>query len=152
MPDGSMAPIESAWPVGRAGRAAWVAGEAGRGTTTDSFVGSPDGSVLYAAGRDPDTEPLETISNGIYAFDAETLAVIGHWVPIATYESLGITADGRYLMALGPPTPVEAATQGNVGPSLVLHDARSGEAVAILRRVPGSLGGVPAFLVPRPDS
>ena len=150
VPSGEMHPIEASWPVGRGGAAAWVTGDGGRGSTDGGFVGSPDGSVLYAAGQEPNPAPLETISNGIYAFDADTLAVVGHWVPLATYDSLGITADGRYLMALGLPSPAELAVYGNVGPSMVLHDTGSGEAVAILRRIVTRLDGRPSFLVPRP--
>jgi hypothetical protein len=149
-PDGSLAPTEAPWPAPRTSRAAWSIGRLGHSADTGPLIGSPDGAVLYTAGIDPESEPLQTLSNGIYAFDAETLKIVGHWIPVATYASLGITADARFVLAFGQPSPVELAAQGNHGPSIGIHDARSGGIVAILRRVEGQLGGHPSFLVAEP--
>ncbi len=62
---------------------------------------SPDGTRLYALGSA--LAGNEIGSSGIFVFDASTLESIDHWDPTADFESVAISADGRFVYAAGAP-------------------------------------------------
>jgi hypothetical protein len=139
-------PSEAAAPDPGAGRANWAPGSWSRWPAT--LVGSPDGSVLYAvgysAGRINGQETA--VATGIYTFEAETLRLVGIGAPAGSYTSIGVTADGAYVLSVGENDPTNVGTGGV---ALVAHDASTGKAVLILRRIESRIGGYPSFLVPR---
>jgi hypothetical protein len=104
------------------------------------FVASPDGSMLYGIGSD----------SGIYAFDAETLGLVGRWDAAVVYEAIGVSPDGAYLFGVGDPDPREVVTFGDQGGTLAVHAADTGDQVLVLRRIDTRLEGRPGFLLPRP--
>jgi hypothetical protein len=130
-------PVDTLWQSGAPASSLW----------SSSIVGSPDGSLLYVAGNPPPSVEFESqfSSTGIWVLDAATLAVVDHWQPEAEYLWLGLTPDGRYVMAFGSPSSAEIQAHGNYGPLLTFHDAASGAAVLIIRSVVTQLGSEPYF-------
>jgi hypothetical protein len=61
---------------------------------------TPDGSRVYAIGVSS-INPNEVGSTGVYAFDANSLASVGHWQPTADFTSIAVSADGRFVYAAG---------------------------------------------------
>ena len=80
----------------------------------------------------------------------QTLALVGHWLPGARYDWIGLTADGRHLLGVGRPSSLESTYHPNRGPSLVIHDTTDGAIVEIIRRIQAQLGNVPTFLIAAP--
>lgn len=139
-------PEAPVWPA-RTGTAVWqpFAG------ALAPLVGSPDGSVVYAIGLMPNPDAIGVVpeaSTGIWAFDASSLALIGHWAPAATYDTLALTADGATLVGFGNPTDDEVARFGSHGPLVVFHDAHDGTVLSVLRGLATGLGGFPQPLAP----
>ena len=64
-----------------------------------TLVGSPDGRLLFAIGEGPD----EDSSSGVWVFDALTLELVERWPAKASYGSLALLEDGRWLAAIGRP-------------------------------------------------
>ena len=64
-----------------------------------TLVGSPDGQLLYAIGRGPESDS----SSGVWVFDARTLELVERWPAKAAYQSLALLDDGRFLAAIGSP-------------------------------------------------
>jgi hypothetical protein len=87
-------------------------------------------------------------STGIWAFDADSLAIVGHWAPAADYIALGITADGGTLIGVGHPPGEEVDQFGNHGPLVVFHDARDGSVLSVIRGLTLRAGGDPFPLAP----
>jgi hypothetical protein len=104
------------------------------------FVASPDGSMLYGIGSD----------SGIYAFEAETLGLVGRWDAAVVYEAIGVSPDGAYLFGVGDPDPREVVTFGDQGGTLAVHAADTGDQVLVLRRFDTRLEGRPGVLLTRP--
>jgi hypothetical protein len=143
-------PADSPWPITGTERVAWEP----RGwrprllqRVLRPIVGSPDGTVVYTAGYRPArTGPASSESSGIWAVDAGSLAIVGHWDPVSTYNALAMTPGGDYVIALGAMHPNDVEAFGNLGPTMALHDARGGSFAVILRYV----GAVETLLVPEP--
>jgi hypothetical protein len=98
--------------------------------------------LLYATGL---TGPGGD-STGVWVFDAQSLALVAHWPSLAAYRSLGLTNDGRYLIAIGGEGAAELDTFGQHGSELAIHDVADGSAVVILRQLELQFGGTPALL------
>jgi hypothetical protein len=131
------------WPRGAGGFG--DAFQGARGVQPRTLVGSRDGRVLYAIGFFPDSRSVGAArSSGIWAFDADTLAVVGHWGPAGDYDAVALTPDGAYVIGLG--SPLQAESLGSHGRTIAFHDARTGQLGLVLR---GDTSGV-AFLVPEP--
>lgn len=90
-----------------------------------TLVGSPDGRLLYAIGEGPD----EASSSGVWIFDAETLELVERWPAKASYRSLALLEDGRWLAAIGRPGVDEAGGRARWGTSLTVHDTTTGRVV-----------------------
>jgi hypothetical protein len=149
---------EAAWPSRPPASAIWAPRGAGPfdpdqfqrtpGIQLRSLVASRDGNVIYAAGFVPGSDELgRGRSNGIWAFNAETLAVLGHWDPVAEYDALAMTPDGRWVIALGDAASPEVEAFGNHGRTIAFHDARTGQLGLVLRHDVSGLG----FMVPEPS-
>ncbi len=98
------------------------------------LVGSRDGRYLYAAGLDMREEGLRTAiarSTGIWVFEAATLELVRIIPPAATHDALSLTADGRYLLALGVAGLDEDGRPSDWATSVSIFDARTG---ALLQR------------------
>jgi hypothetical protein len=102
------------------------------------LVISPDGKRIYAIGIDL-TGSGAIGSHGIFAFDEGTLAQIEHWATTVDFDSLAISADGRFLYAAGA-FGVDAT--GALVPdeaSITVYDTTDGS----VRPIAGDLGGTP---------
>jgi hypothetical protein len=144
----SARPAETAAPTQRLGLAHWQPLRPAWDSTQSPVVGSPDGAILYGVGlatSSPASEPTTIAPTGIWAFDAASMAIVGHWAPIATYTSLGETADGRLLIALGTALPDEAAF-GSEGTEITYVARDDGAPVLLARRVDTTLGWPPMLL------
>ena len=153
--DATFAP-EAPWPSPVGEQTIWAPRGAGRfepeafqgtpGVQPRTLVGSRDGRVIYTIGFRADGGFVdESRSSGIWAFDADTLGLIGHWDPAGEYDELAMTPDGAYVIAIGGPLQTESF--GNHGRTIAFHDARTGELGLVLRN---DVSGV-AFLVPEPS-
>jgi hypothetical protein len=90
-----------------------------------TLVGSPDGRLLFAIGEGPD----EDSSSGVWVFDAQTLELVERWPAKASYGSLALLDNGRWLAAIGRPGVDEAGGRARWGTSLTVHDTTTGRAV-----------------------
>ncbi len=90
------------------------------------LVASPDGTRLFALGLIPGPSEVG-VSTGVWVFDADTLELLDHWTPRALLTSLAVSADGRFVYAIGA-TGYDA--DGNPNPrwtaSVTVYDARNG--------------------------
>jgi hypothetical protein len=142
-------PAETAPPAPRLHGARWQPLRPAWDVGSMPLVGSPDGSILYGVGIQPSGTPDGSTvlgSTGIWAFDAETLAIVGHWPPLATYVSISTTADGGMLIAEGPGLPADVSTMGSQGTELAFVDPVDGKPVALLRRLELQTGQTPQLL------
>ena len=73
----------------------------------DLIVVSADGTRVYALGI-ASPEPASRGSAGVYAFDASTLAPLGHWAPQADLTSIAVSSDGRHVYAAAQGGPSAA--------------------------------------------
>jgi hypothetical protein len=149
---------EAAWPSRPATSTVWAPRGAGPfdpeqfqdtpGVPLRRLVASRDGNIIiYAAGAAPSPTDLQPPqSDGLWAFDAESLAVLGHWDPVGEYDAVALTPDGRYVIALGDASLAEIQAFGNHGRTIAFHDARTGELGLVIRHDVSAR----AFLVPEP--
>lgn len=107
-----------------------------------SLAISADGSRLYALGTtvtDP-TSP-EGGSGGVWVFDTSSLAIVGHWAPLADYISVTL-ADGGLVLAAGMPGVDTSGVQNDQqDASVVAYDAATGSVRIIAGQVQGSSAG-----------
>ena len=95
------------------------------------FLADPGGTRLYGLGlREPDTSSGNGFnaygSTGIWVLDPASFTLVDHWAPAAAYGSIGLSRDGRWMLAVGQP---DADTDGNNTawpPSVAIHDTRDG--------------------------
>ncbi len=112
-----------------------------------AIVVSPDGDRIYALGVTRGSAGQElTGSDGVYVFDAVTLAPVGHWQATADFVSLAVSRDGRFVYASGLPGVDAAGGQDREqGASITVFDATDGS----VRLLAGQLGnGVLTFPLP----
>jgi hypothetical protein len=90
-----------------------------------TLVGSPDGRLLYAIGTGSDPGS----SSGIWVYDAQTLQPIERWPALASYESVTLFEDGRWLAAVGRPGVTATGGPAEWGTSITIHDTTTGRPV-----------------------
>jgi hypothetical protein len=106
-----------------------------------SVIVSPDGTRVYAIGiREGVNEREVTGSAGVFAFDADTLEVVGIWQPTADFVSLAVSADGRFVYAAGLPG-FDAAGRVRLGQqaSITVYDTVNGAPRLIAGQLPGGM-------------
>jgi hypothetical protein len=108
------------------------------------IVVSPDGGRVYAIGVGS-PGPAGRGSTGIYAFDATSLAQVGHWDPTADFISIAVSADGEfvYASALGGVDADGVASRN--GASVTVFDATDGS----VRLIAGKLGSTDLWFANR---
>ena len=85
-------------------------------------------------------------STGIWVFDGREFALVDRWAAAAAYGSLGLSDDGRWLMATGVPGADADGNAASWEASLTIHDTVDGRPALQL----GSLGAdSQIFLMPR---
>jgi hypothetical protein len=99
------------------------------------LVISPDGSRVYALGV-TSSAPTSRGSTGLYAFDAASLAPVGHWEPTADFTSIAVSADGRFVYASALGGVDAAGRASSNGSSVTVFDASDGS----VRLIAGELG------------
>ena len=112
---------------------------AAKSSLRGGIVLSPDGARVYAIGvRSESSGPESGGSNGVFAFDAATLANVAYWPPTADFVSLAVSRDGQSVYAAGLPD-VDAAgvTNRHFSASITVFDAKDGS----VRLIAGQLGG-----------
>jgi hypothetical protein len=104
-----------------------------------SVVVSADGTRVYAIGVEDGVDEREVSgSTGVFAFDSDTLEVLGIWRPTAAFVSLAVSGDGRFVYAAGLPG-VDADGRVRLGQqaSITVFDTRDGSP----RLIAGQLAG-----------
>lgn len=90
------------------------------------LVISPDGTRLFALGLTWGTSEVGA-STGVWVFDADSLELLGRWAPRALLTSLAISADGRFVYAVGAPGyDVDGFPNTRWRASVTVYDARTG--------------------------
>jgi hypothetical protein len=106
-----------------------------------ALVVSADGSRVYALGIGAPNASGDSGSTGVYAFDATSLAAIGHWTPTADFFSLALAPDGGSLYASGQ-AGVDAGGHSSVDEaSITVYDTADGS----VRLIAGRLGSDSLF-------
>src|SRR4029077_12109176 len=110
--------------------------------------------LLYAVGAQAGigtgrTGPL-LASTGIWAFDAQTLGLVAHWTAAAMYDQVGVSPDGRYVLAVGLEGMTADGRLADWDSSLVIHDVRDGRAVEQIGHLVGDEGFFVDLLAPGP--
>ena len=108
-----------------------------RGLTSSNnlIVVSADGTRVYTLGiASPD--PTSRDSTGVYAFDAATLAPVGHWPAQADLTSISVSDDGRYVYAAADGGPSAARDPApEFGASITAYDTSDGSVALIAGRL-----------------
>jgi hypothetical protein len=134
-------PLDSLAALGRqVGR--WLAPPvAAKVLVRPALVASPDGTRIYGLGVEGLIGDGSGGSRGIYAFDAATLAPIGHWTPTADLESIAISPDGRFVYAAAPSGVDATGALAQNAASITAYDTTDGS----VRLLAGNLGGDSLF-------
>ena len=100
------------------------------------IVVSADGTRVYTLGiasSDPDDQGD---SAGVYAFDASTLAPLGHWAAQADFSSIAVSEDGRHAFAAAPGGTTAAGDPGpEFGASITAYNTSDGSVALIAGRL-----------------
>jgi hypothetical protein len=99
------------------------------------LVLSPDGTRVYAIGVGF-ASPSGGGSTGVFAFDAATLAQLGHWDPTADFTSIAVSGDGRFVYAAAQGGVDALGVASRNGASVTVFDATDGS----VRLIAGELG------------
>src|SRR5436190_655529 len=92
-------PLDALASMGRR-LGSWIAPPAAAKVLLDpGIVVSADGTRVYAIGVTSSSDPSARGSTGVFAFDASTLAPLGHWAATADFTSIAVSADGRFVYA-----------------------------------------------------
>lgn len=106
---------------------------------TPPVVPEPGGSRLFAIGMltgDRGYGGPEFGSTGVWVFDARAFEVVDRWAAAAGYSSLGLSSDGRWLIAAGIPGADADGKPARWEASLTIYDTVDGRPALQL----GSLG------------
>ena len=116
---------------------------------TPQAIPEPGGSRLFALGTiqgGRGSRGPEFASTGVWVFDAREFALLDRWAAATAYASLGLSDDGRWLMAAGQPGADADGNPASWEYSLTIHDTVDGRPALQL----GSLGSdSQVFLMPR---
>lgn len=102
----------------------------------DLIVVSADGTRVYTLGIASSDPSSSGDSAGVYAFDASTLAPLGHWAAQADLTSIAVSEDGRHVFAAAPGGPTAAGTPGpEFGASITAYDTSDGSVTLLAGRL-----------------
>lgn len=106
--------------------------------TIPQVLAEPGGSRLFALGSLEGSrgDGPGFASTGIWVFDAREFTVVDHWAPVTSYSGLGLSDDGRWLLATGVPGADADGNPATWQASLTVLDAADGRPALQL----GSLG------------
>ena len=108
--------------------------------SSPALLADPRGTRLFAIGMKDGPESSDRGrwlgSTGIWVFDAGGFSAIDHWAPLTSYSSLGLSDDGRWLLASGNPGTDADGNPATWQTSLTILDAADGRPALQL----GSLG------------
>jgi hypothetical protein len=146
-------PAGGTWPAASGdGRAAWAQLLPASSLGHPRLVGSPDGSLLYAIGMRSTAGELSSgplpASTGMWVFDAHSLALLARWPAAAMYDEVGLTPDGRFVLAAGLEGVTADGRLADWASSLTFHDARGGSIAEQIGDIVGPEGFPVTFLVP----
>jgi hypothetical protein len=99
------------------------------------IVVSADGTRVYTLGIASPAGGSQD-SAGVFAFDASTLAPLGHWAPQADLTSIAVSDDGRHIYAAahgGPSAAGDAAPE--FGASITAYDTSDGSVAVLAGRL-----------------
>jgi hypothetical protein len=101
----------------------------------DLIVVSADGTRVYTLGIvSPAGGSGE--SAGVFAFDASTLAPLGHWAPQANLTSIAVSDDGRFVYAAAHGGPSAAGDPApEFGASITAYNTSDGSVALIAGRL-----------------
>jgi len=141
-------------PPGRDARALWAQLASAADVPRERLAGSVDGTLLYAVGVQAGagtgvSGPL-LASTGIWAFDTQTLGIVGHWPAVAMYDQVATSPDGRSVLAVGLEGMTADGLLADWDSSLVIHDAGDGHAVEQIGHLVGDEGFFVDLLAPGP--
>jgi hypothetical protein len=98
------------------------------------IVVSADGARVYTLGVVSDDGSAD--GAGVFAFDASTLAPLGHWAPQADLSSIAVSDDGRHVYAAASGGPSPAGAPGpEFGASITAYDTSDGSVAVIAGRL-----------------
>jgi hypothetical protein len=98
------------------------------------IVVSADGARVYTLGVGSDNGSQD--GAGVFAFDAATLAPLGHWAPQAELSSIAVSADGRHVYAAASGGPTATGAPGpEFGASITAYDTSDGSVAVIAGRL-----------------
>ena len=146
-------PASGPWPDSRGnGAASWAQLTPASSLGHPRLVGSRDGSLLYAIGMrstagELSSGPLQA-STGIWVFEARTLALLARWPAAAMYDEIGLTPDGRFVLAAGLEGVTADGRVADWASSLTFHDALGGSVAEQIGDIVGPEGFPVTFLVP----
>ncbi len=133
---GSASPLDELAALGRR-VGMWLAPSAlAKVFLEPAIVVSADGSRVYALGVDAQGGGELGGSKGVFAFDSDTLEVIGHWPATADYLSLAVSPDGRFVYASGDSGRDAAGNRSSNDASITVFDTADGS----VRLLAGQLG------------
>jgi len=74
-------------------------------------------------------------STGIWVFDGPQLSLLDHWSPLAAYVNIGLSRDGRWLLAAAGPGNDEDGNEASWESSITAHDTSDGHPALQLGRL-----------------
>jgi hypothetical protein len=117
--------------------------------STPQLIAEPGGSRLFAVGVITGERGYggpAYASTGVWVFDAREFSLVDRWTAVTAYGSIGLSSDGRWLLAAGQPGADADGNPAQWQSSLTIHDTRDGRPALQL----GSLGSDnQIFQIPR---
>ena len=107
--------------------------------STPQLIAEPGGSRLFALGiitGDRGYGGPEYASTGVWVFDAREFSLVDRWTAVTAYGNIGLSSDGRWLLAAGQPGADADGNPAQWQSSLTVHDTVDGRPALLL----GSLG------------
>jgi hypothetical protein len=98
--------------------------------SSPTLLAEPTGPRLFAVGlREDDGSGYGRNgfgSTGIWVFDTSTLELPDHWPAAAAYSGIGLSRDGRWILAVGQPGTDADGNPASWPSTVSIHDARDG--------------------------
>ena len=101
------------------------------------LIVEPGGNRIYALGFLPDESGVRysLASTGVWVFDSSTFSLLDRWSALAGYGSIGLSNDGRWLLAAGSSGTDEDGNETTWQSSITVHDVSDGRPALQLGRL-----------------